>query len=53
MDPIFSVPEGYTLLLSPDVGNGVPERSTWALMLPGFSGLGKLGWRKALTQQRA
>jgi hypothetical protein len=29
------------------VSPGVPEASTWAMMLAGFAGLGYAGWRKA------
>ena len=47
IDPMITVPEGYTLLLSPGVGNSisVPEPSTWAMFLLGFAGLGFAGYR--------
>ena len=44
LDPYFSVPNGYSILLSNGVGNSlppaVPEIPTWSMMLFGFSGLG-------------
>jgi hypothetical protein len=46
VDPIFDVPVGYTLYLSPGIENGsVPEPSTWAMVLMGFAGLGFAGYR--------
>jgi hypothetical protein len=47
LDPFFSVPTGYSIELSPGVGNTVPEPSTWAMMLIGFAGLGYAGYRAA------
>ena len=46
VDPMFSVPVGYTLVLSPGISNGVPEPATWAMMLCGFGGLGALARRR-------
>jgi hypothetical protein len=48
IDPSFSAIDpnylsDYSIQLNPDIGNlpdGVPESSTWAMMLLGFSGLG-------------
>jgi hypothetical protein len=44
LDPFFSVPEGYSIILSPGVGNSpipsVPEPATWVMMLFGFMGVG-------------
>jgi hypothetical protein len=48
VDPMFTLPPGYTLELSPGIGNSLPptpEASTWAMMLLGFAGLGLVGWR--------
>jgi hypothetical protein len=45
VDPIFTVPAGYRLKFSPGVGTGVPEPSTWLMMLLGFAGLGFAGHR--------
>jgi hypothetical protein len=51
IDPMITVPDGYTLLLSPGVGNsltpGVPEPSTWTMFLLGFASLGFPGRRMA------
>jgi hypothetical protein len=49
IDPVFSVPAGYSLEFDPGVGNlasSVPELSTWAMMLLGFAGLGYAGYRR-------
>jgi hypothetical protein len=55
VDPYFLVPPGYTLLLSPGIGNpipnapptpAIPETSTWIMLLAGFAGLGLLGCRE-------
>jgi hypothetical protein len=48
VDPMFNVPDGYTLLLSPGISNGVPEPATWATMLVGFGAMGA-----ALRRRRA
>ncbi|HEY1782415.1 MAG TPA: PEP-CTERM sorting domain-containing protein [Roseiarcus sp.] len=58
LDPIFSVPIGYSIVFSPGVGNspiaaGVPEPSTWALMTLGFAGLGFASWRRRVVAQSA
>ena len=54
LDPYFLVPPGYTILLSPGIGNpipsappapAIPETSTWIMLLAGFAGLGLLGCR--------
>jgi hypothetical protein len=50
VDPMFTLPPGYTLALSPGIGNSlppIPESSTWAMMLVGFAGLGFIGYRRA------
>ena len=40
IDPMFTVPIGYELQLSPCVSDGVPEPAAWATMLFGFFGIG-------------
>jgi PEP-CTERM motif-containing protein len=48
VDPVFSVPAGYSLEFDPGVGNlasTVPEPPTWVMMLLGFVGLGFVGYR--------
>jgi hypothetical protein len=54
VDPQFIIggddPSAYSLEFSAGVGNGpisggVPEPSTWAMMMLGFAGLGCIGWR--------
>jgi hypothetical protein len=53
VDPYFLAPPGYTVLLSPGIGNpipsapapAIPEASTWIMLLAGFAGLGLLGCR--------
>jgi hypothetical protein len=55
VDPTFTIAPSfandYTLVFSPGVGNGlasgVPELSTWAMMLIGFAGLGFAGYRQS------
>jgi len=42
LDPMFNVPVGYQLELSPGVNNGVPEPAAWAMMLFGFFGIGDM-----------
>jgi hypothetical protein len=53
IDPIVtSAATAGTLIFSADVGSttpGVPEPSTWALMLLGVAGLSFAGYRKART----
>jgi hypothetical protein len=44
IDPAFAEASEFTLVFSPAAG-GVPETSTWAMMLLGFGGLGFAGWR--------
>jgi hypothetical protein len=42
VDPMISVPVGYTLDMSPGIGNSlvpVPEPSTWAMLIIGLAGL--------------
>jgi hypothetical protein len=50
VDPFIGTPPGYSLELSPGIINGipsgVPEPSTWAMMVIGFAGLGFLGFRR-------
>lgn len=51
LDPVITVnTSGYSLLLSDGVGNvavsGVPETSTWAMMLLGFCGIGFVACRR-------
>jgi hypothetical protein len=51
IDPMITVPQGYTLLRSEGVGNSltpsVPEPSTWTMFLLGFASLGFAGRRMA------
>jgi len=49
VDPTFTVPDGYTLLLSPGVGNGIGEAPLPAalpLFATGLGALGLLSWRR-------
>jgi len=52
IDPTFSVPSGYQISFSPGIGNGediaagVPEPSTWAILLLGFAGIGFKAYRR-------
>jgi PEP-CTERM motif len=52
LDPSIADPQDYALVFSPGIVNspgnavgGVPEPSTWAMMLIGFVGLGCAGYR--------
>jgi hypothetical protein len=50
VDPYFFVnTPGYSIVISPGIANslptGIPEPSTWAMMLIGFAGLGYAGYR--------
>jgi PEP-CTERM motif len=50
IDPMITMPAGYSLELSAGILNGtqpIPEPSTWAMMLAGFAGLGFLGLTRA------
>jgi len=50
IDPSFVNASAYSIEISPGIGNmpsGVPEPSTWVMMLFGFAGLGLAGYRKA------
>jgi hypothetical protein len=55
IDPTFlAANPGYSLTFSPGfvVSSGVPEASTWAMLICGFAGLGYAGWqrgRRAIT----
>jgi hypothetical protein len=56
----FAGPALGVLLLGPDAFfdayfqvSGLPESSTWAMMLAGFAGLGLSGWRGSRKTQRA
>jgi hypothetical protein len=47
VDPQFFVPQGYTLELSQDIGNGVtPLPAALPLFATGLGALGLLGWRR-------
>jgi hypothetical protein len=55
LDPMFSISDPlYTIALSDGFGNGiaggVPEPSTWAMMLLGFSGVGFMAYRRKSGQ---
>jgi hypothetical protein len=49
IDPTFPDASEYSIVISPGIGNspvsGVPEPSTWAMMLLGVAGLGFAGYR--------
>jgi hypothetical protein len=52
IDPTFlgDNPGNYTLVFSSNINpNGIPEPSTWAMMLLGFAGLGLAGYRRTRT----
>jgi hypothetical protein len=60
IDPVLTIDSAnadqYSLALSPGVVQspvlgGVPEPSTWAMMLVGFAGLGYAGYRRVRTPQ--
>ena len=63
LDPYFSIDpsnpnaDQYSILVSPGIGNspasGVPELSTWAMLLLGFAGLGYAGYRKTKNERTA
>jgi hypothetical protein len=49
IDPTFlAANPGYSLTFSPGfvVSSGVPEASTWAMLICGFAGLGYAGWQR-------
>jgi hypothetical protein len=54
VDPTFSLAAGtpdadqWSISFSPGFTNGVPEPSTWAMMVLGFVGLGFVGYRATL-----
>jgi hypothetical protein len=50
LDPRFFVPAGYSVLLSPGVGNAAaPEASTWLMILAGFGALAAFAQAKRRT----
>jgi hypothetical protein len=56
IDPHFTVPDGYTLLLSDGVDNGVgftqtPIPAALPLFATGLGALGLLGWRRKRKAQ--
>jgi hypothetical protein len=57
IDPIITVPVGYTLELSPGIGNGaistVPEPRTWTALLAGIAVLIAAQRRKVTRASRA
>jgi hypothetical protein len=59
IDPVFTLPapydNEYTILFSPGILNmaGVPEPSTWAMLLLGFAGLGFAGYRSSRRSAKA
>jgi hypothetical protein len=50
IDPTFSIDPAYTsnysLTFSAGIANGVPEPSTWAMMILGFAGVGFMTYRR-------
>jgi hypothetical protein len=52
VDPFFDAPGGYTIITSDGIGNlpllasPVPEPSTWAMLLLGFTGVGFIAYRR-------
>ena len=53
VDPTFTVSGPYTIEVSPGFGGvsvnnvgGVPEASTWAMMILGFAGVGFMAYRR-------
>ncbi len=46
-------PEGTGLVTVTPITSGVPEASTWAMMLAGFAGLGLLGYRQTIKARLA
>jgi len=53
VDPIFTVadPTNYGIVFSEGIGNGVPEPSTWIMMILAFCGLGYIGYRRGLRAE--
>jgi hypothetical protein len=52
LDPMFTAPVGFSVELSPGIGNSIdaiPEPSTWAMMLIGFAVIGYAGYRSRRT----
>ena len=45
LDPTFTAPNG-TFTFSPGVQSGVPELSTWAMLVVGFAGVGFMACRR-------
>ncbi len=57
VDPTFSFgagvdPSQYSLVFSPNLGGAVPEPSTWAMLLAGFTAIGVAGLRARATSFR-
>jgi hypothetical protein len=46
IDPTFNSNNQYSLQFSPSLTSGVPEPSTWAMMLLGFAGIGFMSYRR-------
>jgi PEP-CTERM motif len=46
VDPIITPSASDEIFFSPGIANGVPEPSTWAMMIVGFVGLGFLALRR-------
>jgi hypothetical protein len=58
IDPLFVAPPGFTLLISPDIGNELPPAATpvpaaLPLFATGLGTLGLFGWRRRRLQAAA
>ncbi len=57
VDPLFTVPDGYSVQTSSNIGNSpatvTPIPATLPLFTSGLGGLGLIGWRRKKTAARA